>query len=206
MRFILFLIGTLGVLLFVGTSIWAGVQIEGYDPVSQFISESYANGIPNAPALQKVFMISGIFLAGFGFMAPIGLPSSKRLKMYFVLFALFYGVGTIVTGYFPCDLGCVLDTENPSISQLIHNTMGLLTYVVVPFCLLGIGVELKKKDDASKLPVVSLICGSVSLAFVVFLFGNPEGPFIGLFQRIVEGSILSWTLFCASLFIRSSKT
>ncbi len=206
MRFILFLLGFLGALLFIGASIWGGLQIEGYDPISQFISESYAAGIPNAGSLQKVFMISGLLLASFGFLAPMGFPNSLKLKVYFVLFALFYGVGTVVTAYFPCDLGCVLDPENPSISQLIHNTMGLLTYVVVPFCLLGIGVELRKKGDTSKLPVVSLICGSVALAFVVFLFGNPEGPFIGLFQRIVEGSILSWTLFCASLFLKSSKT
>ncbi len=205
MRFMLFLLGFLGAFLFLTTSIWGGLQIDGYDPISQFISESYATGIPNATNLQKVFMVSGVLLASFGFLAPIGFPGRIITKVCFVLFALFYGVGTIVTGYFPCDLGCVLDPINPSISQLAHNTMGFLTYAVVPFCLLGIGFESKKRGDTSKLPLVSLICGSVALAFVVFLFGNPEGPFIGLFQRIIEGSILGWTFFCATLFLKPFK-
>ncbi len=205
MRYLLFLLGFFGSLLFVTTSVWAGLQIPGYDPISQFISESYANGVPNADIFQKAFFIAGILLASFGFLAPLGLPRSLRLKVCFFMFALCYGVGTMVTAYFPCDFGCVLDTEHPSASQLIHNTMGLLTYITVPFCLLGIGFELKKKDIPSKLWLVSLVCGGVSLTFVVLLFADPEGPYIGLFQRIIEGGVLSWTLCCASFFLKSSK-
>lgn len=204
MKTITFLFGVAGALLFISASILGGLQIEGYSFISQFISESYASGISNTNYLRYMYMASGLLLALFGFMAPFVLPQAKNLKMGFFLFAIFYGLGTISTGFFPCDFGCPSDPENSSISQIIHNASGLLVYAVVPFCLMGIGLVSKKWKYDSKYSKVSLICGATACAFVVFLFGDAEGPFIGLFQRLVEGSILFWVFYTA-FYIRRTK-
>lgn len=195
MKTLIFGAGILGVLLFVTASILGGAQIEGYSLVSQYISESYATGLPNTEYLRYMYIASGILLALFGFMIPSAMPKSKGIKIGFFLFAIFYGFGTVATGFFPCDMGCNPDPEKASLSQFIHNTAGFLVYAIVPFCLMGIGFSVKALTGVSKFSKISVICGGVALGFVILLFGNPTGPFIGLFQRIIEGSILLWVIF-----------
>lgn len=204
MKITTFLLGVTGALLFISASILGGLQIEGYSFISQYISESYASGIPNTDYLRYMYMASGLMLAMFGFMAPSKLPNANNLKTFFFLFAIFYGLGTISTGFFPCDFGCPSDPENSSISQIIHNTSGFLVYAVVPFCLMAIGLFSKKWNDNTIYSTVSLICGATACGFVVILFGDPKGPLIGLFQRLIEGSILFWVIYTA-LYIRKIK-
>jgi len=197
--------GILGALLFVTASILGGVQIEGYSIVSQYISESYAQGLPNTTYLRYMYIASGILLAFFGFTAPSKMASSRGLKIGFILFAIFYGLGTISTGYFPCDIGCDSEAEGASLSQIIHNASGFLTYVVVPFCLISIGVSARKLNESGLYSKVTLVCGIIAFCFVVLLFGNPSGPLIGLFQRIIESSILFWVVYTA-FYIQRTHT
>lgn len=193
---IVFWSGVLGAFLFILASILGGLQIEGYSFISQFISESYASGVPNSDYLRTLFVASGILLAVFGFTSASTIKDSKGLKFGFFLFAIIYGLGTVSTGFFPCDFGCPAEGDI-SLSQFIHNTSGFFVYALVPFCLIGIGITSKKHNDTSRLSKVSLICGVLSLVFVILLFGNPTGPYIGLIQRIIEGSILYWVVLTA---------
>ena len=197
MNKLVFLAGVLGTILFVTASILGGAQIEGYSIISQYISESYATGLPNTKYLRVIYIVSGILIALFGFLAPSFLPKSKGIKIGFWLFAIFYGFGTVVTGLFPCDIGCNPDPEVASLSQFIHNTTGFFTYVFVPFCILAIGFSIKRTLGKTKFSMVSIFCGILAFALVVLLFGNPTGSYIGLFQRLIEGSILFWILFAA---------
>lgn len=195
-RQVIFWAGFSGAFLFILASILGGLQIEGYSFISQFISESYATGIPNSDYLRMLFVTSGVLLAIFGFTTAAIIKNSNGLKISFVLFAILYGLGTVSTGFFPCDFGCPAEGDI-SLSQFIHNTSGFFVYAFVPFCLIGISLTSKKHDDMSKLSKVSLICGVLSLVFVVLLFCDPTGPYIGLIQRIIEGSILFWVVVTA---------
>ncbi|TMM58362.1 DUF998 domain-containing protein [Maribacter algarum] len=205
MRILIFGAGILGTLLFVVASILGGAQIEGYSLVSQFISESYASGLPNTEYLRYMYVTSGVLLALFGFLVPSKMPKAVGIKIGFFLFAIFYGFGTVTTGFFPCDIGCNPDPEKASLSQFIHNTAGFLTYAMVPFCLLGIGFSSRKIMDSTNFPRVSIICAILAFSFVVLLFGDPTGPFIGLFQRIIEGSVLFWVVYTAFYIQRTNN-
>lgn len=196
--------GVLGASLFVLASIWGGLQIEGYSFISQFISESYATGIPSSDYLRILFVASGILLAIFGFTTAAVIKNAKGLKISFLVFAIFYGLGTVSTGFFPCDFGCPADGDI-SLSQFIHNTSGFFAYAIVPFCLIGAGLTSKKHPDLYGLSKASLIFGVFSLVFVVFLFGDPTGPYIGLIQRIIESSILIWVVRTAFYIRRIIK-
>lgn len=196
------LAGLLGVVLFVITSIIGGLQIEEYSFVSKFISESYATGVPNARYLRHSFIISGLLLTIFGFLTPVILKSKKRANICFYLFAVFYGLGTVVTSLYPCDFGCPSDL-NVSFSQIVHNASGFLTYAIVPITLIIIGVSSQKSEAKLNFSRGSIICGIIALIFVLLLFNNPEGSFIGLIQRIIEGSILLWVLITAFIVNRS---
>jgi len=68
-RKILFVSGLVGALLFIAAGIFGGLQIEGYNFVSQYISESYANGLPNTTYLRYMYMASGLFLFAFALLS-----------------------------------------------------------------------------------------------------------------------------------------
>jgi len=205
MKYLTFFCGLVGALLFVIASIIGGMQIDGYSFISQYISESYATGIPNTTHLRYMYISSGILLFLLGLMAPSVFPKSKGIRIGFVLFAIFYGLGTVTTGFFPCDLGCPSDPANWSISQTIHNTAGFLVYSLVPFCLIGLGASFRKFPKTRTLSKLSFVCGILSLVFVLLLFGNPKGPYNGLFQRIIEASFLIWTIYCSLYIVRTVK-
>jgi len=203
-KYVTFFCGLIGALLFAIASVIGGMQIDGYSFISQFISESYATGIPNTNYLRYMYIASGFLLSLFGLTAPFAFPNSKGIKIGFILFAIFYGLGTVTTGYFPCDYGCPGDSEI-SLAQFIHNTAGFLVYSIVPFCLIGLGISFRRFEQTKVLSKLSFVCGIVSLVFVVLLFGNPKGPLIGLFQRIIEASILIWTIYCSFYVVKTIK-
>lgn len=195
--------GTVGALLFIIPSILGGLWIDGYSIVSQYISESYASGVPNAEYLRYMYIVGGFLLAVFGFTAPSVLPKSGVLKSGFLAFGVFYGLGTIIVALFPCDFGCPNDVENISISQFIHNISGFLTYLVIPLVIIVIGVTFQKWPGFTRLSKFSIACGGIALAFVFFLFMDANGPYKGLFQRIIETSILFWTIYSSYYILKT---
>lgn len=177
------------------TTIVGGILFESYSHISQFISESYATGTPYGEKLRYFgFLPSGICFFLFGMLAPKHLPKSSNIKILFLVFAIFYGLGTIAVSIFPCDEGCNPELIDPSISQLIHNVVGGITYLMVPMSILLIGLKAKSWLKAKSYANTTLILGAIALLFTVVLFLNPKSAFIGLFQRIIETAILSWIL------------
>ena len=194
---VVFWFGFLGALLFIAAAIWGGVRLDHYSEIQQYISESYATGIAGATPVRYGFIISGFLMALFAFIAPQALPKSKGIKGAFWGIGIFYGLGTCITGIFPCDLGCNPGLEAPSPAQFIHNLAGSLTYMFVPFGILGIGVIALNWSEAKKLAAVSLVCAIVSGIFVLILFSHLQSDIKGLYQRIIESSILFWILYVA---------
>ncbi|RNC91935.1 MAG: DUF998 domain-containing protein [Allomuricauda sp.] len=202
---IIFWTGILGVFLFVGSTVIGGYLLPGYSHISQFISESYALGTPHGESLRKFgFIPSGIFITVFSFVYPKVLPRTKMLTYSFYGLGIFYGFGTIFTSIFPCDLGC--EMNEPSLAQLLHNLMGFLTYLIVPLCLILIGIKLKNLKNYALFALISLVMGGIALLFVWILFAEPNANFKGLYQRIVEGSILFWILYAAKHVLKSTRS
>ena len=192
---ITFWLGILGALFFITPSVLGGLQFENYSHISQFISESYAFGTPYGIYMRFFgFIPSGILITVFSFSCWKLLPKSSVLKMGLFGFGVFYGIGTIMVGLFPCDEGCNKELINPSVSQLIHNLFGGLTYLIVPACLILIGFSSRKWSGSTSFSTLSIICGTIALMFSMLLLSDPDGNYIGLFQRITEGSILFWLI------------
>ena len=140
-----FLIGILGVSLFIVSSIVGGFLIENYSILSQYISETYAIDTEYGVILRTFgYIPSGILLTLFCFIGVTYFQPSKLIKIGFYGIGIFYGLATVIVGIFPCDSGCSKQLVDPSTSQIIHNLMGLLTYIFVPICMILIGVGLKK--------------------------------------------------------------
>lgn len=194
---IVFWLGLLGTLVFVVVAVWGGIRLENYSEISQYISETYATGIEGAAPLRYGYILAGICLTLFAFLAPKTLPKSNGIKGAFWGIGVFYGLSTIITGIFPCDLGCNPDMVSPSMAQLIHNFTGSMTYMFVPFCLLAIGVIAHGWPDGKKLSAVSLACAVIAGIFVLILFSHLDSEIKGIYQRIIESSFIVWIIYLA---------
>ncbi len=193
-----FWIGIIGVCLFVLMAIVGGLLIEGYNPVSQLISESYAIDTRYGGYLRAIgYIPSGILIALFCFKAASYFRDYKLSRVSILGIGLFYGLGTVIVAIFPCDSGCNTDLLNPSISQLIHNLMGFLTYLFVPVCILLAGIGTNKSGHLKKFSKQSLILGFVSFALVGLLIGAGDSDYLGLIQRLIEATFVFWVFSCA---------
>ena len=200
-----FLIGIVGASLFIVSSVLGGLLIDNYNIISQYISESYAIDTEYGMVLRTFgFIPSGIFIAIFCFTGVRFFAPTKLLNIGFYGIGLFYGLATVVVGIFPCDSGCNKDFIDPSTSQLIHNFMGLLTYLFVPVLIILIGLELKKIQKNTVFPLQSIVLGVISFLFVSVLFLNSNSKYIGLYQRIIELVFILWVVFCA-IAIKNEK-
>ena len=144
-RKVIFLTGMLGVSLLLTSFILGGLLIENYDILSQFISESYAIDTEYGLLLRIFgYIPSGILIALFCFLSVHYFQPNAMVKIGFYGIGIFYGIGSSVTGIFPCDSGCNKELIDPSLSQLIHNFAALSMYLLAPFFLILIGFGLKK--------------------------------------------------------------
>lgn len=202
----IFGIGILGVTLFVVASIVGGLQFDNYDPLSQFISETYAIDTPYGKTLRYfAYIPSGILLTIFALMAISKFPKSQLIKIGFWGIAIFYGFATIIVSIFPCDKGCNKEWIDLSVSQIIHNLTGLLTYLFVPISILLIGIGLRKLKNYTVLSNMAIICGLISVFFVGLLVTDPLTNYAGLFQRIIEGTFIIWIITCSMYIKRSNQ-
>lgn len=191
-------IGILGVLLFAASSILGGYSIEGYDSLRKLISETYAIDTTYGIYLRMFGIIPcGVLFTLFFFFAKKHFPKHQIITIGFYGLVLFYGLSTIIVGFFPCDHGCNPEFTNPSTAQIIHNLFGFLTYLTVPCCILLLGVGLRKTNH-SRLSNHGIFLGSLSSLFVLYLFLNPLTHFIGMLQRIIESIFLLWIISCAT--------
>lgn len=199
----LFWLAISGTILFVISTILGGFLLEGYNHLQQFISESYAIDTHYGLYLRFFgYLPSGILFLLFSIYALKHIQKSYLINIGLIGFGVFYGFGTILVSIFPCDIGCNKEMINPSVSQFIHNFVGAITYIFVPVCLLLIGISARKWHSGNIISIISIICGLIAIFFTFQLSSNPWSDFIGLYQRIIEGSILFW-LTTFALYIKN---
>ena len=195
---ITFLIGTLGVSLFIISSILGGYLIENYNILSQYISESYAIDTEYGKILRIFgYIPSGVLITLFCFLGVRYFQISKLLKVGFYGIGIFYGLATVIVGIFPCDSGCNKELIDPSSSQIIHNFVSSLTYLFVPIFMILIRLGLKKTPNNNTFSLLSIVFGVISILLVYILVSDSNFEYIGLYQRMVELMFVIWIIFCA---------
>ena len=189
-------LGFIGVSLLIFTLIFGGLLIENYDITNQFISESYAIDTKHGVSLRLLgYIPSGIIIALFCFLGEKYLDPKLVVKIGFYGIGIFFGLGTTVTGIFPCDSGCNKGLLNLSSSQIIHNIAALLMYLFVPFLIILIGLAIRKTRH--RFSIQSTMLGLFSLIFV-YLFGSELlGEYVGIYQRIIEIIFALWIILCS---------
>ena len=186
-------LGLIGTSLLLFTLTLGGLLIENYDITKQFISESYAIDTECGLFLRlSGYIPSGIIIALFCFLAEKYLEPNLIVKIGLYAIGIFYGLGTTVTGIFPCDSGCNKELLNLSASQIIHNITALFMYLFVPFFIILFGLAIRKRRKL--LSILSVLLGLIS-SILVYLFGSDLlGEYVGLYQRLIEIVFALWII------------
>ena len=185
--------GMLGSLAVVLLTFIGGATFPNYSHASQFISELGAEGAPNARLINLGgFLPAGIFIIAFAFFARRLLPRSGATT--FGMFGLgLFALGYLVAVVFPCEPGC--RPAEPTASQAIHNLFGLAGYLFAPASLFALGWQARRWPRARHLSVLGFVGSGFALLGLLFL--SPDFKYVGLAQRILEGSVLLWIMACA---------
>lgn len=190
LAFISAVLGTLAVFLL---TVLGGAAFPNYSHASQFISELGARGAPNAQVINFAgFLPAGVLICTFALCAWRTLPRSRVTSLGFLGIALF-AAGYLVAAFFPCEGDC--RPAQPSASQAVHNLLGLAGYVTAPLALALLGWQARSWPKASHLFFAGFGCAGVALLGLLFL--SPDFEYVGIAQRLLEASVLSWVVLCA---------
>lgn len=193
MRKIAFWSAVASYVLFLVTLVIAAENYPGYQHASQFISELGATGAPTEMFFRfGNFLPCGVLIMLFSFAAIKVLPKSGMTALGFCLLA-YNAFGSLTAAFFPCDFGC--RPESPSMSQIIHNLVGLGGYLAAVAGLFVLAIQARTWNGLSYLFPLGMICGLVALASVLIL--DPDFELAGLAQRCLELSVGLWILSCA---------
>lgn len=179
-------------LIVVLTALIGGMATPGYSHASQFISELGASLAPwELPVRFLGFLPASATLFIFCVFARRALPRSPLTSLAFIALAIYaagYGVATV----FPCDPGC--RPASPSLSQVVHNTVGGLGYLLAPAFLGIFALQSRTWPAAATLSFIGFIAAAVALAGLLTL--APTSPYVGISQRAIEASVLGWVVAC----------
>ncbi|CAN1515125.1 Protein of unknown function DUF998 [Caulobacteraceae bacterium] len=173
--------GLLVLMTVAGAAAWPG-----YSHVSQYISELGATGAPHGRLVSLGgFLPVGVLLTTFAGLAAL-IPPRGVLKTLGCIGLFLFALGYLGAAVFPCDFGC--RPETPSGSQMLHMAFGLAGYILAPLTLAVLAIASRKWPGAKALFPLGLVCAVVAgIAFFTM-----ADPFAGLFQRVLEGSVLLW--------------
>jgi hypothetical membrane protein len=180
-------------LAMVGGTVIGGALFPGYSHAAQFMSELGATGAPHEwPMRLGSFLPAGVALLMFAWVAYRSLPQSAPLTLG-LLGLTVYALGYVVAVFFPCDFGC--RPAAPSLSQIIHNLVGGIGYVVAPVMLVLLGVGVRGLPQGVPLSNAAFALAPIALVGMVTL--SPKLATVGLSQRAIELSVLTWIALLA---------
>lgn len=170
----------------------------GYSHASQFISELGARGAPHELWVRFAgFLPAGIFVGLFAAAAFRALPRSGLTSAGLLGIGV-YALGYVAAAFFPCEPGC--RPAQPSLSQTIHNVLGLAGYLLAPLSIYALAWQARRWPGARLLAGLGFVAAALVLVGLLTL--SPKSPFAGTSQRVIEVAVLSWVVMCG-LYLRS---
>ncbi len=190
--------GAVGVVAYVTSWIIAGRWIDGYSPVRDAISESFAIGVPAGPRtlMTASLIATGLLLAAFGWALARGLPGEGLAAP---IGAVIAGVGTIGAAVFPCTFGC--PGFGASVTDSAHSVMagaGYLALILTPLL-----AARRVRTFAPTFATASVVLGGIALlGFVLRYVLGVGDEFGGLQQRILNTTADAWYVLAAVWLVR----
>jgi hypothetical protein len=203
---VLLLGGALGPALYTVLVVVCGALRPGYSHVGQLISELGARGTTHAGLLNLAGAIpAGALIAGFAAATLSVLRLGRRAILAGCLF-MFYGLGMITFGIVPCDPGCPSPGPASTLPGTIHSGVALAASVAA---VAGIGLwawEFRQRPAFRNLSRFSALSSAAGLAFLItFMASLHSRAVIGLWQRLLVGTLFLWCVVVALRLFRAAK-
>ncbi|MFJ4050274.1 DUF998 domain-containing protein [Pseudomonas hunanensis] len=182
--------------------VWLTAQAyPGFDHLQQAMSQLGAAGSPTHSWSPRVNNYPLALLFALFAWGLVRRWRSSKLALLSAGLVLLHGMGSLGTGWFPCDQGCA--PVQPSASQQLHNLFGLLMFLSLTLAS-ALWAWLGSRIAGSRpLALFSLAC--VVLAIItVGLMGQAaqSGQLFGLYQRLNYGVSVLWVASLAWTSLR----
>jgi hypothetical protein len=105
-----------------------------------------------------------------------------------------FSIGYVGSAFLPVRL-CAAGPMSPSFSQVMHELIGLAGYMLAPITLLLLGIAAWKWPGAVWLSLLAFLAAAGALIGLGGLV-DPASPTVGLYQRVLEASMMSWVVAC----------
>ena len=173
---------------------------EGYDPLSQAVSELSATGSPARAFLTAVFPVWPVLMIGFGIGVGRASGGRRALRVTGVLLVV-QGIVALLWLAFPMTSRADMTSGAPAAANDVgHLVMTAVTIVLIlseiGISALAFGWRFRLYAIASAVTVV--VFGALTAAQASKLPSGGPTPWMGLFERI---SIAPWLLWMAVLHV-----
>lgn len=194
-------LGMLGVVSFLLHDILGWILIEGYNPITSYISVLTADGTPYSPFLRTLIQLYQLcFLV---FSATLSYKAFKKYSTYtkigFVLLFIVAAISIFTFGVFPMTMESSTNAQN-----IFHLLLILLIIILTNLSLFLLAFGYWKKEKI-------LLIGKITLTFaVVFLLSNllhlvaiaMHWNVLGLIQRVSAYSFLTFTFLLSYFYVK----
>jgi hypothetical protein len=181
-------------------------HFEGYDSVTQTISELSAVGASTRPVWVLWGIVYTLLVAAFGWGILKSSGSNKRLRVVGGLMIL-YGIIGLGWPLAPMHSREVLAAGGGTISDTMHIAFSMVT-VLIMLCAMGFGAAAFKKSFRLYSIVTILILvgfGYLTGMDAPRLQANLFTPWLGVWERIMIGVYLLWVIVLSLILLRVDR-
>lgn len=198
--------GILSSLLYVAMLIFVPMRYEGYNSISQTISELSAIGAPTRSLWVPLGIVYTLLIAAFGWGIRLSAYDNRRLYISGTLLAI-YGIIGIGWVFAPMHRREVLAAGGGTISDTMHLVMGavsnLFMMVSMGFAAAAFGKKFRFYTIATILTLLTF--GILTGMRAPDVNANRPTPFVGIIEMIMLGVFLLWTLVLASILLYEKR-
>jgi hypothetical protein len=205
-RKVLLFCGILSSLLYVAMLIFVPMRYEGYNSISQTISELSAIGAPTRSLWVPLGIVYTLLIAAFGWGIRLSAYDNRRLYISGTLLAI-YGIIGIGWVFAPMHRREVLAAGGATISDTLHLVMGavsnLFMMVSMGFAAAAFGKKFRFYTIATILTLLTF--GILTGMRAPDVNANQPTPFVGIIEMIMLGVFLLWAVVLASILLYREK-
>jgi hypothetical protein len=187
-------------------AVLSGWQFSEYSHVSNYLSEGYALGTPYGRELRLFLLAPAGLLIALCAVLAIRQVRARVLGTIGLCCLALYGLECAVSSlFFPCEFECSRRSTDASLSQSIHEASGMLGLVAATQGMLLTGVSARKWQNGALVSVSGIVAAVTGIIIGNLLQADPLSAVAGLYQRIIEGSILSWIVLFSVYLKRTDR-
>jgi len=173
--------------------VWLAALDSGYSHTRQYISELGETGRPYAAVFSAWCILYGLLFVGFAVALRRGLNARKRSWLGPGAF-LVMAVGSILTGFLPCDPGC----HGTTFVASAHILVGEIATVAIVLAPILTWIGMRRNDGWQGYQRITLAASALLLVIAgwmaVCFYGSVERSTcaLGAAQRLFYGVLYVW--------------